>query len=333
MDNKGSVARAPLVLVLALLGLLAAGALRWADASAGAQPTGAAPGADRRLDEAPALVLAPGVEVALVRVPAGEFTMGSSGIPAGQADERPRHEVYLDEFCIGQYELTVAQFRAFVEAKGYQTTAERKGWAYAWTGQRWETVEGATWQHPRGPGSDAIGLDDHPVTQVSWVDAYAFCDWASKTTGLQVHLPSEAQWEKAARGGDARLYPWGEEELAGDRLNYADRNSSVRWADEQVDDGYAYTAPVGSYPAGASPYGAKDMAGNVWEWVADRYGKGYYGWSPRENPTGPWLGFGRVVRGGGWPGYAWMMRTTNRTSYPPAQRSSSLGFRVVVTAE
>jgi formylglycine-generating enzyme required for sulfatase activity len=227
----------------------------------------------------------------MVYVPDGDFIMGSN---VGTADEQPQHTVYLDAYWIDKTEVTNAMFALFVEATGYQTDAEGQGGSWIFQGSGWSEVSGADWQHPRGSESDLTGLDDHPVVNVSWNDAAAYCAWAG------ARLPSEAEWEKAARGMDGRTYPWGNQSPAGDLLNFADVNLGVNWASRSVNDGYEFTAPVGSYPAGASPYGALDMAGNVWEWVNDWYSGTYYRGSPTSNPVGPSTGNSRVLRGGSW---------------------------------
>ena len=254
-----------------------------------------------------------------VYVPAGEFRMGSE---AGYDDEKPVHTVYLDAYWIDQTEVTNAQFTQFVAATGYKTTAEQEGWGWAYnaTAAEWQQVSGAYWQRPQGPGSSLNGLANHPVVQVSWLDAAAYCTWAGR------RLPTEAEWEKAARGTDARAYPWGNQ-FDGSRLNFCDRNCPFDWRDSGVDDGYEFTAPVGSYPTGASPYGALDMAGNVWEWVADWYDSSYYQNSPARNPQGPATGEYRALRGGSWLYFDDFVRAANRYYYPPADRSSDFGFR------
>ena len=258
----------------------------------------------------------------MVYVPEGEFTMGSNN---GDSDEQPVHTVYLDAYWIDQTEVTNAMFTLFVERTGYQTDAEGIGSSYVFDGTNWNDVSGADWQHPQGPSSGLAGLNDHPVVHVSWNDAEAYCGWAG------VRLPSEAEWEKAARGIDGRTYPWGNQSLAGNLLNFADINLNVDWADRNVDDGYQFTAPVGSYPAGASPYGALDMAGNVWEWVEDWYGETYYSQSPESNPTGPASGQYRVLRGGSWVSYGVDLRSAYRYWGGPDLRNYVIGFRCVLS--
>ncbi len=264
----------------------------------------------------------------LVYVPAGEFLMGSTDAEVAQAlkgcsdsgwvlcdlinAEKPQHTVSLDAYWIDKTDVTNAMFAQFVKATSYKTGAEKLGFAYVlnlsmgFSPESWEPTSGANWQHPRGPGSDIKGLDDHPVVQVSWYDAKAYCEWAGR------QLPTEAQWEKAARGTDGRKYPWGNDPVAGNLLNFADKNLAIRQADKTIDDGYPFTSPVGHYPKGASPYGALDMAGNVDQWVADWYDEKYYASSPDPNPAGPASGQYRAVRGGAWLGGAWGVRTAFR---------------------
>jgi formylglycine-generating enzyme required for sulfatase activity len=235
----------------------------------------------------------------MVRVPAGTFTMGSSEYD----DEKPVHDVYVDEFWIDKYEVTNRQYKRFCDA------TDRS--------------------YPLDP--DFLGMPnyfenkpEYPVVNVSWEDAQAYCAWAGK------RLPTEAEWEKAARGTDSRKYPWGNAAPSGSRCNYADKRTDYSWRDRNADDGYARTAPVGTFPAGASPYGCQDMAGNVWEWCSDWYDKDYYGNTAKNNPGGPSSGSSRVIRGGSWICHATNLRCSDRFDSDPASRHYNLGFRCVV---
>jgi serine/threonine-protein kinase len=245
-----------------------------------------------------------------VFVPAGEFRMGStSADPLAYGDEMPRHLVLLGAYWIDQTEVTNARFALFVAATGYQTMAERtgQGEVFSTATGGWQTVPGADWRHPFGPETSVARPDD-PVGQVSWSDAGAYCAWAGR------RLPTEAEWEKAARGEDGRRYPWGNRPPAGHWLNFADHSLEVAWADQNADDGYAFFSPAGAYPAGASPYGALDMAGNAWEWVADFADNNFYARSPYEDPRGPETGTEHVLRGGSWWARARDVRAAMRDS-------------------
>jgi len=193
----------------------------------------------------------------IVYVSEGTFTMGSDRFD----NERPIHEVYLDAYWIDKYEVTNAQYAQCVAAGGC-------------------TAPYSTDSYTRGGYYNNEDYADYPVIYVDWFQADAYCTWAGGS------LPTEAQWEKAARGTDGRTYPWGEASLTCNLANYTNCEGD--------------TSAVGSYPDGASPYGAMDMAGNVWEWVADWYNRGYYANSPSANPTGPASGDYRVLRGGSW---------------------------------
>jgi formylglycine-generating enzyme required for sulfatase activity len=182
-------------------------------------------------------------------------------------------------------------------------------------------VNGADWAYPQGPGTSAP--NDHPVTQVSWDDAQAYCAWAGG------QLPTEAQWEYAARGPEGNIYPWGDT-FDGTRLNYCDSNCPTDWRDTSQDDGYALTAPVGSYPDGASWCGALDMEGNVLEWVADWHGD--YPSGAQTNPEGPASGQHRVLRGGPWYSHRDYIRSSIRSSGAPDARYDYIGFRCRVAA-
>ena len=236
----------------------------------------------------------------MVYVPAGEFTMGSTDDEVEDAltlcneysddckrrwfdDEQPAHAVALDGFWIDKTEVTNAQFAAFLNEEGNQREE----------GVTWLELEDEACLIERVGGEfrPKSGYGDHPVIEITWYGAVAYCRWAGG------RLPTEAQWEYAARGPEGRLFPWGDE-VDGTRLNYCDANCESDAADEAFDDGYARTAPVGSYPDGASWVGALDLAGNVREWVADW--QGGYSSERQENPTGPPKGDYRWLRGGGW---------------------------------
>jgi formylglycine-generating enzyme len=254
---------------------------------------------------------------AFALIPAGPFVMGSDD---GPADERPAHSVHLDEFAIGVQLVTHAEYGRFVHETGYRPPGvddlplvvtvggkerEREfrasSSAYAWTGGH--------------PPADRL---THPVTLVRWADATAYCRWLSKILGRVAHLPSEAQWEKAARGGlDRKLYPWGDE-LTPDRANF------LSAPDRKVEAG---TTPGRRYPPNG--YGLRDVAGNAWEWVHDWYDPGFYGVSPERNPVGPSSGHSRIVRGGGWlTAEPEMLTCSHRHQVPPDTYSYGIGFRV-----
>ena len=261
----------------------------------------------------------------LVCVPAGEFIMGSNSADA-QLDEKA-HSVNLKSFWIDQTEVTNAMFRQFVEQTGYLTEAEVIGSGWTLSGDTWADMAGVNWRQPAGPGSSVDNKANHPVVQVSWNDAMAYCRWAERS------LPTEAQWEKAARGSNYP-YPWGNASPDGSRLNFADSNTNFSWSDSKVNDGYARTAPVGSYPNGSSPYGALDMAGNVTEWVYDWYDGNYYSsqtvWV---DPVGPTVGERgtRGLRGGSWDNAWSFVRVSYRGEYDPSYRADAVGFRCILS--
>ena len=215
----------------------------------------------------------------LVYVPEGKFIMGNEK-GEGDEDESPQHEVMVDEFWISKTEITVAQFRQFVNATGYRTEAGKIGRGNVWVDGRFENKLYAHWLNINGGQSD-----DYPVTLISWKDANEFCRWLSRD-GFTCRLPTEAEWEKAARGTDNRKYPWGNESPDMARVNL-----------DAVQSKQNPIAKVGLYPAGISPFGLYDMAGNAWEWCSDWYDESYYNESPLTNPTGPKKGTFKVIRG------------------------------------
>ncbi len=260
----------------------------------------------------------------LVFVPEGDFAMGSDS--SQYANERPVHTVFLDSYWVDRTEVTNSMFEVFIARTGYQTDAEKKGSSNGYdivTGKSVLTP-GADWKHPQGPDSSLSELAEHPVVHVSWNDARAYCEWAGR------RLLTEAEWEKAARGTDGRTFPWGDA-FDGTRLNSADVNLGAGRGDRGFDDGFQLTAPVGSYPLGASPYGALDMAGNVWEWVNDWVDEAYYRSSPSANPGGPASGEYRVVRGGSWHDPEDGNRAAYRGWAASGDTDITLGFRCGLT--
>ncbi len=250
----------------------------------------------------------------LAYIPTSDFIMGSTDNEAEDI-EKPAHPVYLDAYWIDLTEVTNAMFEQFVLATGHTTLAEKTNLSYTYEKEtgKWREAVGYNWRHPWGPSSRLSGRMDHPVVHVAWADAAAYCAWAGR------RLPSEAEWENAARGEQGYRYPWGNTSPNASLLNY----------DYKVGD----TKPVGSYPDGASPYGLLDMAGNVWEWLNDWYSETYYSNSPDENPQGPSSGKYRVVRGGSWNNRPAFERAANRSRYSPDFRSIYLGFRCAMDAE
>jgi formylglycine-generating enzyme required for sulfatase activity len=308
----------------------------------------------------------------MVWVPGGDFVMGIDKDPQSRADERPAHEVHVDGFFMDIHEVTNAEFAAFVKATGYVTTAERPiDWSELSqqlppntprppdsvlqpgslvfdppphavqlnnVGQWWKWVRGADWRHPLGPGSSIAGKDNFPVVQVSWDDAVAYCHWAGK------RLPTEAEWEFAARGGMKNAkYPWGNDTAYYKHANtwdgrFPDKNSLL--------DGHELMAPVKSYAPNG--YGLYDMAGNVWEWCSDWYRYDYYATCKKQgkmsNPQGPTDSFDpeepyikkRVNRGGSFlcnDSYCSSYRITARMKTSPDTGLEHCGFRCVITKE
>ncbi len=248
----------------------------------------------------------------MVYVPEGDFWMGSSGDANAVRDEQPQHKVFLDAFWIDLTEVTNDMYTTFVNATGYRTRAEVRGEANVWNGSSWTVVAGASWQHPRGPSSSLRNLEDYPVVQVSWSDAVAYCEWAGR------RLPTEAEWEKAARGTDSRIYPWGDQYPDASLANFGLQAGSAR--------------PAGEYPDATSANGVLDMAGNVWEWVQDWYDPSYYAAASHPyNPMGPFSGTGRVIRGGSWTTDAQYLRAAARSSTTPDNVKDNIGFRCVLS--
>ncbi len=231
-----------------------------------------------------------------VKIPAGEFIMGSDKSKDKYAldSERPQHRMHLPDYWIAKTPVTVAQFAQFVQATNYKTTAEIEGPAYIHDGSYSRWVAGTNWSHPRGPKSDVKQKANHPVTCISWADAVAFCRWAN------VRLPTEAEWEKAARSDDGRIYPWGNDAPDKTRCNFNMNEKD--------------TTPVGNYPKGASFYGCLDMAGNVWEWTSTKWLSDYEDYVNQVNNSLEGNESG-VVRGGSFDNDPWFVRCAARNFY------------------
>ena len=268
----------------------------------------------------------------MVSLPGGTFRMGDDR--GSLLDQRPAHEVDIAPFQLDMYQVTNRQFQLFVDATHYTTTAEQQGWSYVFDldAREWVKMNGAFWQKPDGSTPISANLLDHPVTQVSHVDANAFCRWAGK------RLPTEAEWEYAARGGLVdNAYPWGEHRLkdgkhmANDWQGWFPRNNTG-------DDGFELTSPVGSFPA--NPFGLCDMAGNVWEWCHDLYSSQYYQFSPKANPQGPDQPdpdhIGHVIRGGSFlsaDNNGSTTRVAVRSYQPEKAGYQDVGFRTAITVQ
>jgi sulfatase modifying factor 1 len=229
------------------------------------------------------------IEEDMVTIPAGPFVRGTT---SGGFDEQPQRTIVLDAFSINRYEVTNYQYQQFVLATGHRKPG------------------------PPSRYAKSIGKmrgTNQPVVYVSWEDANEYCRWKGK------RLPTEAEWEKAMRGSDGRLWPWGNQE----------QPSGANWA--RVQDGYEVSARVGSFQADKSPYGVMDGAGNVMEWVGDWYSESYYKNSPDQNPPSPEYGTYRVLRGGGYTTTGADIRITSRTKMVPDFRDETIGFRCAIS--
>lgn len=241
------------------------------------------------------------VGMQFVPVPGGCFRMGDTH-GDGQGDEKPVHEVCVDGFSMGKYEVTNGQYRQFDP------------------------------DHDSGTyESNSLNGDNQPVTNVSWYDAISFAQWLTKKSGRIFRLPTEAEWEYAARGGTAGRNYWGENPVAACRsANGADLAARSQWPDwtiTECNDGYKVSAPVGRFLSNA--FGLHDMMGNAWEWTNDWYDAEYYFESPKNNPSGPVSGSLRVPRGGGWGNASECVRVSDRNGFVPDFSILFLGFRLV----
>ncbi|HDH04252.1 MAG TPA: formylglycine-generating enzyme family protein [Nitrospirae bacterium] len=269
----------------------------------------------------------------MVLVKGGCFRMGDifSDAPSG---EEPVHEVCVDDFYMGKYEVTVGEFRRFVTESGYMTEAEQQDGCHGWVD------EGAKLQKMDIDWSDTgfPQTDNDPVVCITWNDAHEYVQWLNKKQGRNYRLPTEAEWEYAARSrGKEYQYSWGNKEPSGNIPlgNIADESAKKELPRLNIRqgyrDGYAYTAPVGSFRP--NELGIYDMSGNAYEWLADWQEDNYYANSPRRNPEGPDKGKYRVLRGGAWDLVSETARTTRRHWNIPGARAVCMGFRLAHPAE
>lgn len=281
----------------------------------------------------------------MVLIPAGEFNMGCRRREGPPADgESPQRRVVVDEFLLDRCAVSNQRFARFVEATGYVSDAERLGWSFVFAGLLpdnfeatagvaaapwWRQVFGASWAHPEGPQSNLDGRGNLPVVHVSHADAQAFCQWAGK------RLPTEAEWEKAARGGlDGQRFAWGDEETPAGKPR-CNVWQGVFPSDNTCADGYYGLAPVDAFEANG--YGLLNMAGNCWEWCADWYDGRWHRLQWRaangaalDNPQGPPDGDLKVMRGGSFlchPSYCWRYRNASRSGAAPDSSTGHIGFR------
>ncbi len=275
----------------------------------------------------------------LVEVPGGSWSMGSVDADADPADgEGPIHVVEVAPFRLAEHAVSNAEFAAFTAASGWVTDAERYGWSFVFAGELpddsaatravvgatwWRQVPGAEWRHPEGPSSDLEGRGRHPVVHVSWRDAVAYCTWAGG------RLPTEAEWEFAARGGKDRfVFPWGND-LEPDGIHMMNVFQGEFPSRNTCADGFAGTAPVDAFAP--NDFGLYNMTGNVWEWCSDWFSPTYYQHSPPRHPTGPTRGISRVMRGGSYlchASYCRRYRVAARSSNEPDSSTGNLGFRI-----
>jgi sulfatase modifying factor 1 len=279
----------------------------------------------------------------MIKLDGGPFLMGTNSLEGFPADgEGPVREIELDPFYIDSAPVTNAQFREFIQSSGYKTEAERFGWSFVFQGhipeerraalvddtvlaaQWWCKVPSALWEHPEGPDTNLEGRDEYPVTHVSWNDALEFARWAGK------RLPTEAEWEFAARGGlEQKRFPWGDELTPGGRHVCNVWQGDFPTCD-LAEDGYAGTSPVKAFPPNG--YGLYSASGNTWEWCADWFHPSYHLVGSRKNPAGPSSGSTRVMKGGSYlchESYCNRYRVAARTSNTPDSSTTNIGFRCV----
>jgi sulfatase modifying factor 1 len=293
--------------------------------------------------QAPRVHVRSGDTAGMVRLDGGAFRMGTDAAMGFSEDgEGPVREVTIDPIWIDVFPVTNRQFREFVEATRYKTDAEKFRWSFVFEGdfprkdyarlvkdtvggaEWWCKVEGANWKHPEGPESTIKARWNHPVVHVSWNDAMAYARWAGK------RLPTEAEWEYAARGGlDQKSYPWGDELTPGG--THLCNIWQGRFPDiNTADDGFTGTAPVDAFPPNG--YGLFTITGNAWEWCADWFHPDFHRTATLSNPTGPTTGTARLIKGGSYlchRSYCNRYRVAARSSNTPESATTNMGFRCV----
>ena len=256
-----------------------------------------------------------GVMIEMVAIKGGTFQMGSND---GEPNEKPVHTVTLSDFSIGKTEVTVAQFKIFIDATSYRTDADEYGGSNLWTGSEWKLTPNVNWRCDVSGKIRNSNEYDHPVIHVSWNDAVAFCEWLKQKTGKAYRLPTEAEWEFAAGGSERDRTKWAGTNSESSLGNYAWCGANSK----------ATTCSVGTKLP--NKFGLYDMSGNVWEWCSDLYSPDYYAKSPQINPKGPSSGLYNVNRGGGWINVASSCRVAGRRAVIPFNRSFFLGFRLAL---
>jgi formylglycine-generating enzyme required for sulfatase activity len=262
-------------------------------------------------------------DIQFVNISGGCFKMGDT-FGDGEKDEQPVHKVCVSDFAISKTDITVGQFKLFVEATNYQTEAEKDGGCYIFNGKDWIKQPSNNWKNP-----GFMQNNQHPVICVAWNDVQAFINWLNKPGAGKFRLPTEAEWEYSARSGGKkeRFAGFNNKNLLYKFANFCDTNCDTKWQTIGQNDGYSGTSPAGNYqPNGL---GLHDMTGNVWQWLNDWYDERYYSKSPKDNPRGATSGVDRVVRGGSWLNGPNDVRAADRNNSAPNYRSSDIGFRIV----
>jgi len=303
-----------LTVLVVLPGTIAMGVLHWS------------PSSDQKATPLPTPIPLPSAD-GMIRLPGGQFAMGSPKAVHSQdsnVDAQPLHRVILKPFWLDAMPVTNRQFQHYVQQTDYETEAERRGSSLVFDRKlaKWNEVVGVNWRHPEGPNSSLVGKENYPVVHVAWQDAASYAAWADK------RLPTEAEFEYAARGGlSDGQYPWGRE-LTQNEVHWANGWQGHYPEQDLGADGFRGPSPVGQFPP--NRFGLNDMAGNVWNWCADWYAVDYYGTSLADNPRGPTQGTERVRRGGCWlsaANYGGALRVDYRGHAPPGESTNHAGFR------